>query len=144
MNTNNKSCCSSIEVRNEPASTQQSVATPAGSRKDVEWYRPALDLFEFPDRYEIHADLPGSTADRIRATLEGDVVTIEADVEERPVAAGTALLTEYGVGSFKRAVRLGEDVDRERLSAQYRDGVLTLVLPKRPEQQVRRIPIAVD
>ncbi|MCA9285971.1 MAG: Hsp20/alpha crystallin family protein, partial [Phycisphaerales bacterium] len=138
MNTTHQSCCSPVEGRGEPKSSVVSApGTPSaasGSRKGVEWYRPALDLFEFPDRYEIHAELPGSSVKGIHATLDSDVVTIEAQVEDRSVNPSAMLLREYGVGNFKRAVRLGEDVERERISANYRDGVLTLVLPKRPEQ----------
>lgn len=104
-------------------------------------FRPPLDLFDHGDHYEIRLDMPGTTADAIDVTVNDQVLTIEARVEPRYPGNITPLLGEYGVGDFRRQVRLGEDIDCDALTAQYADGVLTLMLPKRAERQPRRIEV---
>lgn len=104
-------------------------------------YQPPMDVYQFEDRYEVVFDLPGTTAEQIAASIDGDVLTVEAGVAPRYGAGITPLLGEYGVGGFHRHVRMGEDIDAERLSARYEHGVLTVSLPKRPERQPRRIQV---
>jgi HSP20 family molecular chaperone IbpA len=114
--------------------------THAKSARSVT-YRPPLDLYHFPDRYEITIDLPGAAADQINATIDDSTLTVQARVPSRYPQDATPLHAEFGVGDFERQLRIGEDVDPDRLSARYENGVLTLVLPKRAERKPRRIPI---
>ncbi|HYD02341.1 MAG TPA: Hsp20/alpha crystallin family protein [Phycisphaerales bacterium] len=104
-------------------------------------YRPPMDLYHLSDRYEIHLDLPGATAEQIEAAVDGDVLTVAGRVTARYTGEITPIHAEYGVGDFERSIRLGEDVDVERLDARYQEGVLTIVLPKRAERQPRRVPV---
>lgn len=104
-------------------------------------YQPPMDVYQFEDRYEVVLDLPGATAEQIAASIDGDVLTVEARVPARYSADIKPLHGEYGVGDFHRQVRVGEDIDAERLSARFEHGVLTVSLPKRPERQPRRIRV---
>jgi len=104
-------------------------------------YRPAIDLYEAPDRYELHADIPGTSSDRISLTLREGVLSIDARVPPRYDADMRPLALEFGVGDYRRSVRLGEDVDADTLEASYRDGVLVVRLPKRAEHRQRRIEV---
>ena len=117
--------------------------TSAGdAREEKDWARPALDLLEFDDRYELHADVPGTTADGLTVTLEDGVLTIEARVSnERGEAARPLLRNGVERTGFRRSLRLGEDIEHEGLSARLRDGVLGVTLPKSKARRPRRIPI---
>jgi HSP20 family protein len=124
-----------------PAQTN-SVATPPQKIGAIT-YRPRLNMYDLGDRYEMHVDLPGSSSEQIQATLDDGLLTIEAGVPPRGEYTRdiSPWRAEYGVGDFRRQVRLGEDIDGDRLTAKYEHGVLTLVLPKLPERQPRRVTI---
>jgi len=138
MAENGNVCCSAIEQRDNGTSVAN---TESHSKTSDVTYRPPLDLYDLGDRYEIQFDIPGSTAETIDLTINDQVLTIEARVEARYPGNITPLLGEYGVGDFRRQVRLGEDIDSESLTAAYTDGVLTLTLPKRAESRPRRIEV---
>ncbi len=109
-------------------------------------YRPGADFIEFSDRYEMVFDLPGATADSVSLTIDEGVLTLEASVrrdgdERGPSGDNTWIAREFGVGDFRRRVRIGEDIDDERMTASLTEGVLTVTLPKRAARQARRIEI---
>ncbi len=115
-----------------------SVSDAAGERR---FYRPPSDFFAFEDRFEIHADVPGATPEGISLTIDDGVLTVEARVEQRYPADARWVQGEFGVGDYRRAFRLGEDVDQEGITATCRDGVLTIVLPKRTSRRAQRVQV---
>jgi len=129
-----------VQDRGEPLSTDHRPREKVSER----WYRPELDLFELPDRYELHVDLPGATRESIDVSVDGGLLTIEASVPDRWPENGVGVVDrrEYGVGSFRRRVRLGEDIDPDSIEARFVNGVLELRLPKRAEHRPRRIEIS--
>lgn len=104
-------------------------------------YRPPVDMYELRDRYEIHVELPGTDTDSIELTVQDGELEIVAMVPERYRGDITPLHREYGVGNYKRVVRLGEDIDTEALDASYESGVLTVTLPKQAQRQPRRVQV---
>ena len=122
---------------------QRSAQVPADQyrKTSTTTYRPPMDMFDAGDRYEVRVDLPGSRADLIDVTLNDGVLTIEATVPNRWTEGAVALVGEYGIGNYRRQIRLGEDIDDDALQADYADGVLSISLPKRAEQTPRRIEI---
>jgi HSP20 family protein len=133
---------SKTSVANANASTS---TPPSTARREPKFgtvtYRPRLNMYDLGDRYEMHVELPGSTQEHIHATIDNGVLSIEARVPSRYPEEVAAWHAEYGVGDFQRKVRLGNDIDGERLQAKYELGMLTLVLPKVAERQARRVPI---
>jgi HSP20 family protein len=125
----------------EQAPTQTAGDGRSATKVSHTTYRPPVDLYELDDRYEIHADLPGSDADSIELTVQDGELDLRADVQSRYGEHLTPIHQEYGIGAYRRRIRLGEDIDLERLDASYRDGVLTISLPKVEHQQPRRIPV---
>ena len=105
------------------------------------YFRPPSDFFAFNDRFEIHADVPGATPEGISLTIDDGVLTVEARVEERYPPNARWVQGEFGVGDYRRAFRLGEDVDQDHITASCHDGVLTIVLPKRTEKRAQRVPV---
>lgn len=111
-------------------------ATPAGA------FSPALDVEESEDAFTLHVELPGVTADAVDVSLEENVLTIAGErgfyADKDPE---TFRRIERRVGRFHRAVRLPDRVDGEHVTATYRDGVLTISVPKAEEAKPRRIQI---
>ncbi|MBR2928469.1 MAG: Hsp20/alpha crystallin family protein [Oscillospiraceae bacterium] len=92
------------------------------------------DILEENDRYVLQADLPGFRKEDIRIDLEEDTMTITAERRsEQSEENANYIRRERSYGSFTR--RFGtEGIDTERMEASFTDGVLTLSMPKLPEQ----------
>ena len=106
------------------------------------WSIP-LDVTRSNDEVIVKASLPGVSKDRVDVTIEENVLTIRAEVEEEGEREDAGyLLKERRTGSFFRAVRLPETVDSENATSSYADGVLTVKLPKLEEKKARKISIA--
>jgi HSP20 family protein len=105
---------------------------------------PAIDLIEKKDAYVVLAELPGVDRSAIDITFEKSVLTIsgqksallEAKDEELRLFAA-----ERVSGSFSRSLRMPEHIDGDRISADYRDGLLTVTIPKAEIAQPRRIEV---
>lgn len=108
-------------------------------------YMPNVDISEDKDNLTLYADLPGAGDEDVSVTLENDVLTIEAKVSP-PVKAGDHRLTyaEYGVGDYFRSFTITEPIDRDRIEARMKDGVLRIVLPKKEEAKPKQIKIQAE
>lgn len=104
-------------------------------------YQPAVDILELEDELQVIAELPGSTAENIDVSLEDGLLTVCGRVAPRRPQQATNLLQEYGVGDFRRTFTVGKAIDDSALKAEYRDGVLTLHLPKVETAKTRRIRV---
>ncbi len=100
---------------------------------DIGW-SPRLDVSETDNGLEIVADLPGLEKKDINVSLEDNLLTIQGEKKEEKEEKGKRYHTiERRSGSFYRAVRLPIDVEKDKVEAQFKDGVLTLRLPKSKE-----------
>ena len=105
--------------------------------------RPAfmpMDAWREGDQFVVEFDLPGVEADSIDLDVERNVLTVRAD---RPMREGTGevLAAERPRGVFSRQLILGDNVDLDRISAGYRDGVLRLTIPVAERAKPRKISI---
>lgn len=103
---------------------------------------PPIDLSETPTTVEVRIDLPGFKADEINVQLSNNVLTVSGErQEERKEAGETFHRIERRTGSFSRTVALPARVAEEKVDAQYRDGVLTVSMPKTDEAKGRKIKV---
>jgi HSP20 family protein len=102
-----------------------------------------VDISETPTEFKIQAEIPGVKKEEINVQVEGDTVTISAEVkkEEEEKKDETVVKCERFYGFTSRKMQLTSDVDADKTTAQYQDGVLTLTLPKVTSDAVRRIAI---
>jgi len=103
-----------------------------------------LDVTESAEAYKVCADLPGVNKDDINVSIDGNLVTIEAEVKrskETTDKSGKVLRSERYSGLMSRAFTLTQDVDDLRANAKYEDGVLTLELPKKETIPTKRLAI---
>jgi HSP20 family protein len=106
-----------------------------------EAYIPPIDIHEAADGLKLEADLPGATEQSLQIELEDNVLSLYAKVDS-PAPEGARLLhEEYRLGDYRRSFILSDEVDRERIAAELKNGVLTLFLPKAERARTRRIEI---
>ena len=105
-------------------------------------WTPPVGGFETPDRYVIMVELPGLTQDDIQLQHHDGRLTISGARRERESSCEQFHRIERGHGSFSRTLQLPVPVDPERISADLRDGVLTVTCPKATDESVRRIHIS--
>jgi HSP20 family protein len=105
---------------------------------------PAVDIAEKDNAYEITAELPGIDESNLDVELSNDILTIRGEKkDEMEERRKDYYLSERRFGSFQRSFRLPEDVDAEKIEAAFRNGVLTLTLPKSAGARKKEKKIAV-
>lgn len=102
-----------------------------------------MDVSEDDKSYKVHAEIPGVKKDDIHVHIDGNQVSISAEVKnEKEVKDGEKVLrSERYFGSVSRAFTLGQDVDESAAQAKYQDGVLELTLPKKVIVSAKKLVI---
>jgi HSP20 family protein len=108
---------------------------------DTVWV-PSVDVAENEKAYEVKAEIPGMKKEDIKVNLENDVLTIQGEKkEETDKKEKNVQLSERVYGRFQRSFRLPKQTKSEAIKATYKDGVLTLEIPKAEETKPAAIPI---
>jgi len=106
---------------------------------------PAVDVSESEKEVEIHAELPGISPDAVSVSADEETLTISGEKKvERESKEKNWHVTERSYGSFARVVQLPAPVDAGNAKAAFKDGVLTVVLSKKPEAVPRKVEIKVE
>ena len=105
-------------------------------------WSPALDLYESGDHFVAVVELPGMRKEDIEISLHDGTLTIAGERKSSSSNGERAERTERYVGSFRRSISLPARVDANKVSATYRDGILTVTLPKPEEAKPKRIDVA--
>jgi len=108
----------------------------------LEW-NPSFDVTENKDAFVFKADLPGAKQEDIEISTTGNRLQISGKREaEKETKSETVYTYERQYGSFVRSFTLPEGADLEHAKSELKDGVLTLVVPKLPGAQAKKIPIS--
>lgn len=106
-----------------------------------EW-TPALDVSETKDAIIVKAEVPGIDPSKIEVTLEEGLLTIKGEkTEEKEAKDEQVYRRERVYGAFARAVRLPTTVDANKVDATFKNGVLTVTLPKTPAAKGKTIQV---
>ena len=103
-------------------------------------YTPRIDIWETDEQLVLCADMPGVTPDNLDIQFENRELRILGKVSPRHEKRNF-VYSEYGIGDFYRTFAIGEAIDAEKISAELKDGVLTLHLPKTEAVKPRRISV---
>jgi len=105
--------------------------------------RLKIDVAEQDGAFKVQAEIPGVKKDDIQVTIDGDQVSISAEVkQEKDVEEGERVVhSERHYGKVSRTFRLGYEVDEAKAQARYADGMLELVLPKKANTSHRQLTI---
>jgi HSP20 family protein len=97
---------------------------------------PAVDIVERDNVFEIKADLPGTDEKSVEVQVDNGKLTIKGEKkEEKEEKREDYYLQERHYGSFERSFGIPENVDADKIEANFKKGVLTVTLPKKPEAQ---------
>ncbi len=102
-----------------------------------------MDVKELEGAYQVHAELPGVKKEDIHVVVDGNLVSISAEVkQEKEVKEGERVLrAERYFGKVSRSFQLAQDIDDAKANAKFNDGVLELTLPKRAASATKRLTI---
>ena len=106
-------------------------------------WSPALDLYQNNDNIIAVVELPGMRKEDIEISLHDGTLTIAGE-HKSETPNGDAERSERYVGKFRRIITLPARVDANKVSATYRDGVLTVTLPKAEEAKPKQIQVRAD
>jgi len=107
-------------------------------------WAPAVDIFENEHELVVKADLPEVKPKELDIRVENNILTIRGERKfEKKVDEKSYLRVERSYGSFARSFSLASTVNPEAIKADYKDGVLTLTIPKREEVKPKQIKVNV-
>ena len=103
---------------------------------------PATDIFETDEALTVILEMPGVDKDKVDVKVENDVLIIEGWIDFSRYEGLQPVYTEYNIGNYARSFQLSNKIDQDRISAELRDGVMTLVLPKSERAKPRKITVS--
>ena len=103
---------------------------------------PVTDIFETPEALTVVLEMPGVERGSIEANVENDVVTIAGRIDFSKYEGMQPLYTEYNVGHYARSFEISNKIDQSKITAQMKDGVVTIVLPKAEQAKPRKIQVS--
>jgi HSP20 family protein len=106
-------------------------------RRELSWAAtPAMDVAETDKAYEITAELPGMNESDVQVVASNGVLTIKGEKkDEKEEKKKDYYLSERRYGSFERRLQIPDGVDEDKIEATFKKGVLSVILPKKPEAQ---------
>jgi HSP20 family protein len=125
-----------MEVQKEELPAEETERT-----RDCRCFIPRADIYETSDNIIVMVDMPGIHEDNIDITLEKNILTINGYTDPEPPAGYSLAYGEYEIGDYERSFRVSNQINRDGIEAAYKDGVLSLTLPKAEEAKSRKIAI---
>jgi HSP20 family protein len=108
-------------------------------------FKPDLDIAENRDHYTIRVEMPGVSKDDVNVEVNGDALSISGEKKaEKTDEQESWHYVERSFGSFQRVLAIPEDADADKIDAGFRDGVLTITLPRRADAESTRRKITVN
>lgn len=107
----------------------------------VRYYSPSVDILETHEELLLHADMPGVRPGDLDIRFENGELSIHGKTRPRHEEGWSFLLREYETGDFHRTFSISEAIDAEKIDAEFKDGVLTLHLPKIEKAKPRKITV---
>jgi HSP20 family protein len=105
-------------------------------------WAPAVDIYEQDGQIVVNAELPGIDPKDVSLTVEQNVLTLRGERRsQKDVKDESYHRKESLYGSFSRSFTLPREVDRDKIKATYKDGVLKVVVPQKPEAQPKQITV---
>jgi HSP20 family protein len=122
----------------------ESFRTPREESALTTW-APAVDIYETPNELVVKADLPDVNEKDIDVRVENNLLTIHGERKfEKSVSEENFLRVERTHGAFSRSFSLPNTLNAEAIGAEYKNGVLTVTLPKREESKPRQVKVTVN
>ena len=104
-------------------------------------YNPDVDIIEGKDKIIVIADMPGVDEKSVDITLDENVLTIYGKVDWKVPEKMKLTHAEYGVGDYQRIFTISGEINRDKIEANVKDGVLRLTMPKKDAPKMRKITV---
>ena len=104
-------------------------------------YNPDVDIIEGKDKIIVIADIPGVNEKSVDITLDENVLTIYGKVDWNVPEKMKLTHAEYGVGDYQRIFTISGEINRDKIQANVKDGVLRLTMPKNDAPKMRKISV---
>jgi HSP20 family molecular chaperone IbpA len=104
-------------------------------------FLPTADIYETQDALTVTLEMPGVEKDNLDVNVEDGVLKVDGRLDFSKYQGLQPLYTEYNVGNYSRSFRLSGKVDQGKIAAEFKDGVLSVVLPKVQEAKPRTIRV---
>ncbi|MBP1750283.1 MAG: Molecular chaperone IbpA, family [Deltaproteobacteria bacterium] len=104
-------------------------------------YNPDVDIIEGKDKIVVIADMPGVNESSVDITLDDNVLTIYGRVDWNIPDKMKLTHAEYGIGDYQRIFTISGEINREKIEANVKDGVLRLTMPKNDAPKMRKITV---
>ena len=115
-----------------------------GQESALTTWAPAVDIYETPNELVVKADLPDVNEKDIDVRVENNLLTIHGERKfEKSVSEENFLRVERAYGAFSRSFSLPNTLNAEAIAAEYKNGVLTVTIPKREETKPRQVKVNV-
>jgi HSP20 family protein len=118
----------------------EAFARGAETRGTGAWLLP-MDAYITDDAIVIRTDVPGIAPDELDITLEGDTLSIRGEIKREEVENRKFVLLERPTGKFERTLTINTPIEHDKVDASFKDGVLTLTLPKAEAVKPRQITV---
>ncbi|HWG59806.1 MAG TPA: Hsp20/alpha crystallin family protein [Candidatus Acidoferrales bacterium] len=117
---------------------------PRGDNSALTTWAPAVDIYETENELVLKADLPEINEKDLDVRVENNMLTLHGERKfDQTVKEDNYLRVERSYGSFSRSFSLPNTVNTEAIKAEYKNGVLTVQLPKRAESKSRQVKVSV-
>jgi HSP20 family protein len=126
---------SSVAVRKEVGE----IAKPESTRGGI-YFTPRVDIYETAEEVVLLCDIPGVKPADVDIKFDKGELDLHARVMPR-FETTQFLAEEYGIGDFYRTFAISSEIDSEKINAEFRDGVLTIHLPKQEKAKPKRIEV---
>jgi len=122
---------------------KQSTQTPVETERtrNSKVYVPKVDIYETKDAIILIADMPGVDENSVDVILDKNILTISGTAEPLSFKDYSIAYSEYDVGDYQRAFTISDEVDKEKIEATVKNGVLRLTLHKAEKVKARKIAI---
>lgn len=104
-------------------------------------FSPRTDIYETEKEIILTSDIPGADEKSVEINLEKNILTINALADEEGIPDHRLAYQEYGIGDYRRSFALNGEIDRDKIEAAVKNGVLTLHLPKSEASRARKITV---
>ncbi len=116
-------------------------ATAAEKIRNVKTFVPRVDIYDTKESIFLIADMPGVDEKTVEVELEKNILTITGWTEDSKLKDHSLLFSEYETGDYERSFTLSDEIDREKINATVKQGVLLLELPKAEKVKPKKIAI---
>jgi HSP20 family protein len=104
-------------------------------------FLPVTDIFETDQALTVVLEMPGVVKENVDVNVENDILTIEGRIDYSKYEGLSPVYTEYNVGHYVRSFQISSKIEQGEISAELKDGVMTLVLPKAEKAKPRKIKV---